>query len=306
MKKRVLAAIASIALVWGCASSGAPAQTEPARQATSGPALYVARDADSAIYLYGTIHLRRDGEPWGSPDVEAALARSEEIWTELEISPEAEAQTQQLAMQSGIAPAGRPLSSWLTPDENQRLAATAQRFGLQAQQLEPLQPWFAALTLTVLPMMQAGYNPQAGVDRAIDAFGDANGKRMRAFETPQQQIGFFANLSPELQRQMLVEAIDEADRGAEMLDQMSAAWERGDVSALETLLNEQMRDEYPEVYAVLITQRNQAWVATLVQELGGSGVDFVGVGAAHLVGPDGLVAQLRARGVTVERVGAPG
>lgn len=304
MNNRILAAIASIVLLCGCSSDNA--SVGASQSAPGGPALFVARDSDSTIYLYGTIHLRRAGEPWGSPAVETALAQSEEIWTELEISPQFDARAQQLAMQYGLAPAGRPLSSWLTPEQTARLSATALRLGLQPRQLESLRPWLAALTLTLVPMTRAGYDPNAGVDRAIDAYGDANGKRMRALETAEEQIGFFANLSDEMQRQMLIEAIDEAERGAAVLDQMSAAWEQGDLVALETLLNEQMRNEYPETYAVLITRRNDAWVARLMQEMDGAGVDFVAVGAAHLIGEEGLVEQLRARGVAVERVGAPG
>ncbi len=297
MRKAFTAVLAALAQFGGCASG-------EAQRAAPGPALFVARDADSTLYLYGTIHLRRAGDPWGSAAVDAALGASEEIWTELEMTPENDARVQQLALQMGMAPAGRGLSTWLSPEEAERLSQTAQRLGLQPQALEPMQPWLAGLTLTILPMVQAGYDPNAGVDRAIDAFGDAHGKHMRAFETPEQQLGFFAGLSPDVQRQMLLEAIDEAEKGPAVLDELSAAWERGEIDMLERLLNDDLRAEYPEVYAALISQRNAAWIATLTAELQGSGVDFVAVGAAHLVGDDGLVAQLRARGVRVERVTA--
>ncbi len=297
MSFRVEAFLCSLLLLSACASDD--------RARSGGPALFVARDHDSTLYLYGTIHLRRAGEPWGSPAVERALASADEIWTELEISPEGDARAQQLALRHGIAPADRPLSSWLSRDEQARLAVTATRLGLQPRSLEPMQPWLAALTLTLAPALQAGYDPNAGVDRAIDAFGDANGKRMRALETPEQQIGFLANLSSELQRQMLIEAIDEAESGAETLNALSDAWERGDLDDLEAQLADEMRAEYPEVYAALIVQRNAAWTDTLLQELQGAGVDFVAVGAAHLLGEEGLVEQLRERGVSVERVGGP-
>jgi uncharacterized protein YbaP (TraB family) len=294
IRKLLLGAVAALALA-GCAVSPAEAP---------GPALFVARDADSTLYLYGTIHLRKTGETWGSPAVEAALASADEIWTEMLISPDTEARAQALTMQVGLAPPGRPLSSWLSAEENERLRAAAERLGLPPQALEPMQPWLAGLTLSLLPMMKAGYDPQAGVDRAIDAFGDANGKTMRAFETAEQQIGCFANMSPEVQRQMLLEAIEESGRGAETLDRMSEAWERGDLRVLERMLNEDVANNYPEVYEVIIRRRNAAWMETIMQELDGSGVDFVAVGTAHLAGEDGLVEQLRARGVRVERVRA--
>lgn len=290
---KIIGVLAAVLALCGCAF---------ARDKAPEPALFVARDADSTLYLYGTIHLRRAGDPWGSPAVEAALAQSDEIWTELEISPRVDARTQQLATQLGSAPAERPLSSWLTEAERVRLDATAQRLGIDPRALEPMRPWLAALALTIAPMLRAGYDPDAGVDRAIDAYGDSHNKNMRAFETPDQQIGFFANLPDEVQRLVLLEAIDEAEKGVAELDAMGAAWSRGDTEALERDLNQEMRNEYPEVYTALIAERNDAWVAVLMQELQGSGVDFVAVGAAHIVGEDGLVAQLRARGVHVERV----
>jgi uncharacterized protein YbaP (TraB family) len=296
MKRTLLAALAALAL----APAFAAAQTPP----PASPALFVARDADSTMYLYGTIHVRRANEPWGSPAVEAALAASEDIWTEIEMSPEIDARTQQLALQHGIAPPERRLSSWLSPGEAARLAATAQRLGLPLENLEPLRPWLAGLTLELAPLAKAGYDLRAGVDRAVDAYGDANGKRMRALETPEQQIGFFANLSDDVQRQMLIEAIDDADASAAELDQLSAAWRRGDLDAIERRMNEELRDKYPEAYAIMIERRNDAWTAVLLRELEGAGVDFIAVGAAHIVGEDGLVAQLRARGVRVERVAA--
>ncbi len=267
------------------------------------PALYVVHDADSTMYLYGTVHVRPQGADWADRDVREALAAAEEIWTEIEISPEADQRAQALSTELGAAPADRPLSSWLTAEENARLDALTQRLGIARSYVETMQPWMAGLTLSLLPIMQAGYDPQSGVDRAVDAYGDAAGKTMRALETVEQQLGFFSGLDEETQRAFLREAIDEAERGPAMIAEMTAAWERGDLEMLERVVVDDTREEYPAVYDALFVQRNNAWVEILVQELEGSGVDFVAVGAGHLLGEDGLVEQLRARGYTVERVG---
>ncbi len=266
------------------------------------PALYVVRDADSTMYLYGTVHVRPLGADWGDQDVRDALAESEEIWTEMEISPEADARAGALAQQLGAAPPGQPLSSWLTEEENERLNALTQRLGIPRGSLENMQPWVAGLTLSLVPIMQAGYNPMSGVDRAVDAYGDANGKTMRWFETAEQQMGFFANLDAEVQRQMLREAIAEAEQGPAMIRDMSTAWETGDFETLERVVIDDTREDYPAVYQSLFVERNNAWMDVLVRELEGAGVDFVAVGAGHLLGEHGLVEQLRARGYTVERV----
>jgi uncharacterized protein YbaP (TraB family) len=290
-----LRAAAFVAALW---SGAAFAQEEAAVR----PALYVARDADSTLYLFGTVHVRPAGEDWGDGAVRSAIDASEDVWTEIEISPQADAQAQALMRRMSAAPTGRPLSSWLAAEDRTRYAALMQRLGVPASYLEAMQPWAAGLTLTLIPLMQAGYDPESGVDRAVDAYAEAQGKRMRTFETIEEQIGFLAGLSPQLQRQILLEAIDEAEMGPRLLAELTRAWERGDVELIDRLVVEDTRDDYPELYEVLFRRRNAAWIETLMGELAGAGVDFVAVGAGHLVGEDGLVAQLQARGVVVERV----
>jgi uncharacterized protein YbaP (TraB family) len=292
IRTTVLGAIAFAALATGaCAKEGFD------------PALFVVRDADSTMYLYGTVHVRPRGTDWGDQDVREALASADEVWTEIEISPQADERTQALAMRLGAAPADRPLSSWLTPDENEDLDSLTVRLGVPRAYLETMRPWMAGLTLSLLPIMRAGYDPASGVDRAIDAYGEANGKTMRAFETPELQMSFFAGLDDETQRAFLREAIEEAEQGPAMIAEMTTAWEQGDLETLERSVIEDTREHYPGVYEALFVRRNAAWMEVLTHELAGSGVDFVAVGAGHLLGPDGLVRQLQARGYTVERVG---
>jgi uncharacterized protein YbaP (TraB family) len=287
-----------LAVVLAALSIAACTQTRPPGAIT--PALYAVRDADSTMYLYGTVHVRPRGADWANARVRAAIDESEEVWTELMMSPEADAQTQALAQRFGRAE--RPLSSWLNEEENARFNAAVAKVGLPQGSLEGLQPWAAALTLTVVPLMQAGYDPQSGVDRSLDAYADNAGKRMRALETAEQQYMFFANMSAEMQREMLIEAIAQVDSVDEMIGAMSETWERGNEAALARVVIEETRRDYPELYRTLFVVRNNAWMEELTREMEGSGVDFIAVGAGHVIGPDGLVAQFRARGYRVERV----
>ncbi len=295
MIRTLLAVIAALTLA-ACASGPSEPDFPP------GPALFVARDADSTMYLFGTLQIRRPNTAWGGARAQAGLAETEEIWTELEISPETDAQTQSLALRYGMSDPDRPLSSYFSAEEYARINAVAQRFGVSSYMLDIMRPWLAGVTFSVLPMTEAGYDPAAGADRAIDAYGDAHGKTMRAFETAEAQIQMLAGMSDAVQRQMVLEAVAEVEEGSSQMDAMATAWETGDLRTLERFVVTETRNEYPEVYQVLLVQRNNAWLETLTHELEGAGVDFVAVGAAHMLGPDGLVAQLRARGYEVERV----
>ena len=221
---------------------------------------------------------------------------------EVDVSPEAMGDVAGVMMRRGIAPPDAPLSSRLGPEAWTRLKAALAPTGMSVERFEPMQPWFAALVLSMAPTLRAGYTVEAGADRGVGASGAAQGKRMRAFETMEQQIGLFADLPEAVQLQMLSEAMDQGADGTDRVDQMAAAWQSGDLETLDSAFNDAMRRDYPELFEALIVRRNAAWVATLLQELEGAGSDFVAVGAAHLVGPEGLVAQLRARGVQVERV----
>jgi uncharacterized protein len=307
--KAVLAAGAALACLVGPAMAkepaGAPAAAAvdaAAPAAPFAPALWVVRDADSTLYLYGTIHLRRPGSPWADDRVRAALASADEVWTELQIDPAADAALGPVVMRLGMAAPGQPLSSLLTPEQNERLGRTLVGLGLPANTFEPFRPWFAGINLSLLSLVRAGYDPNAGIDRQIAEAAGANGATMRWFETGEEQLGFLAGLSEPLQVQLLVDGIDTQEEGVALLDRMSAAWDAGDVALMEIDLIEEMHAEYPELYDVLIAQRNARWADTLDTEMQGAGVDFVAVGAGHLLGPDSVQALLTARGFTVERV----
>jgi uncharacterized protein len=302
MKKVLMAAAAgAMLLASACATAKENAATPAATAQVAQPAMWVVRDADSTIYLYGTIHLRKTGAKWGGPEAERALNEAQEVWTELEIDPSKEAAMQGLVMQYGID-REKPLSAKIDSARLPALQAAATKIGMPAANLEPMRPWLAGLTLTVVPMMQAGYDPNAGVDRAVNTIARAAGKKMRWFETSEQQLQFFANTPEPVQLQMLYEAIDQINEGASAMATLESAWEKGDDRTLANEMVAEMARDYPELYDVLLKKRNAAWTEVLAREMAGSGVDFVAVGAAHLAGPDSVQAMMKAKGFRIERV----
>ena len=127
----------------------------PAARRAPNPALFVARDADSKMYLFGTLHVLKPGDAWSTPAIESALTRSEEIWTEVELSPVGMAGAQRLMRERGMAPDDEPLSGRLTPEQAQRLDATLRTYGLSRQSVERMRPWLAGLTLSLAPGLLA-------------------------------------------------------------------------------------------------------------------------------------------------------
>ena len=262
------------------------------------PALWVVRDADSTVYLFGTVHLLKSETAWRTPKVEAALKESGEVYFELaEIGDEAASARAAAAVlpRLGFDPA-TPLSSRLNAEDKRRLAEAAATLGMQPAQLEPMRPWLAALTFSLAPIIKAGYDPKLGVDSLLAAAARAQGKSVKGFETMEQQFGFFAGLPPQIELQLLRETLDDVDRGPKLLDDLAAAWATGDAAAFERLFVDELRDS-PELYKVLIDDRNEAWAQAIAERMKGSGVTFVAVGAGHLTGPDSVQAKLARRGI---------
>lgn len=263
------------------------------------PAMWVVKDRDSTIYLFGTVHLLKKDANWNTPKVQAAMAESKELWLEL-IDAEDSAKLGPVIQQLGVD-AQRPLSSKLTAAQNAKLAKVAAEYGIQPAQLEPLKPWLAAVTLSLLPLQKAGWDANAGVDKLLRAQAVKEGDALMAFETAEQQMRFFADLPEPLQVNYLDQVLDDTAQGVALMDRLAAAYLAGDPDTIGRIMTVEMKTEAPELYAALLTRRNVAWAAQVQKMLAGKGTHFVAVGAGHLAGPDSVQVQLAKRGIKARR-----
>lgn len=278
------------------AQTAAPAAPAPIQG--EGPALWVIRDADSTLYLFGSVHVLRPTTGWSSPRVEAAFDSASDIWFEIS-NPDDQAAIMPLIQQHGLSPE-TPLSSRLTPEENAELDAAAQVMGASAAQLQPMKPWLAALSLSVAPLIKAGYDPKSGVELVLKARAEAAGKPIHGFETIDKQIGILAGLPDDVQLAFLRETLKDYENAATKLDEMVEAWARGDVATLDRVTITEMKEASPALYQAVLVDRNTDWANQIQTLLEGSGTAFIAVGAAHLTGDDSVQAILQKRGVTVE------
>uniref|UniRef100_B0T2H6 GumN family protein n=1 Tax=Caulobacter sp. (strain K31) TaxID=366602 RepID=B0T2H6_CAUSK len=264
------------------------------------PALWAIKDKDSTIYLFGTVHVLRPTTQWRSARIAKAFEAADDVVMEIE-QPEDTATTRALMLKYGVDRT-TPLSSKLKPASYAKLQAAAQGMGFPPQALDVMRPWMAALTVSMTPLLQAGYDPESGVEKLLTAQAKAAGKPVSAFETMEQQVRFFADMTPAQETQLLESTLDEIDEGPAKIDALVAAWAAGDQAELKRQMIDEMRRDYPDVYKLLLVDRNHAWAEQLKAKLAGSGVSFVAVGAGHLTGPDSLQAQLAKLGIKAERV----
>lgn len=263
-----------------------------------GPALWVIKDADSTLYLFGTVHLLRPTTGWGTARIDAAFDSADTLVLEIS-NPDDQAALIPLVQQHGISPT-RPLSSLLDAGEIAALDAAAREIGLSAAQMDPFRPWFAALTLAVAPLEKAGYDPASGVELILKARADAAGKPVTGFETIDEQVRILAGFPEDAQLAFLRSTLEGYENATVELDRLVEAWAAGDVEAIESIGVEPMREDGEELYQALLVRRNTNWADQIQTMLEGSGTAFIAVGSAHLVGDDSVQEILEQRGVEVD------
>jgi uncharacterized protein YbaP (TraB family) len=288
MLKSVLAALAGLVLA-SCAQAEAQAR----------PPVWTVRDADSEMLIFGSVHVLRPGLDWRPDALDAALAKADDLWFELPIDAVSEARVSQLAASMGRLPEGETLSGLLSPEGAKRLEATAERLGVSMAVLDALEPWFAEVVLASAEFMKAGADANSGVEKSIAATAPASAQR-RAFETPEEQIAIFDSTPRPQQIASLEESLREMKSNPNAYDELVGHWLAGDLTALDEDVLAPLRKAAPGLYARLVTDRNARWIAELKTRMDGAGSTVVVVGVGHLIGEDGLPAQLRALGYSVE------
>ncbi|MCX9146184.1 TraB/GumN family protein [Erythrobacter sp. WG] len=297
----LLLAAAPFALFAGAPAIAKPA-TKPAAEAAApaakGPALWKVADADTTIYLFGTVHVLPKGIEWYDATISTALEGSDIVVTEIPMDPESEAAMQGLVGKKGMLPAGTTLRSLLNAEQTPQYTAALAKLGAPPEAFDPLKPWLAGLTFSLAPIMQAGYDPNSGVEKVLLAKVPAKPKG--ALETAEFQLGIFDGMPQDAQVSFMMEAANNMEKAKPMLDRMVAEWVKGDADALAAVMNEGMDD--PKVAEALLYNRNANWADWIKTRLDQPGTVFIAVGAGHLAGPKSVQDVLAQKGIKVSRV----
>ncbi len=274
----------------------------PARGAArnANPALWVVRDADTTLYLFGTVHLLPKDLTWFDGAVARAFQASGELT--LELPPQDDpAALAPLILRLAVDPGGRTMAQRLSAKDHAAYVAALERIGLPAAPLEPLEPWFIAITAASVLYARAGLDPQSGAEAVLTQAARRTGKTITAFETPEEQFSLL-DATPEAEQLAgLRELIDRPDQGLAVLRRLLEYWVRGEAEDAGRLMNESLKDT-PATARLLLGDRNARWAQRLKQRLARPGVVFVAVGAGHLSGANSVVELLRKAGLQVERV----
>lgn len=273
-------------------------------RSTSGsgsPALWTMSDEDTTVHLFGTVHLMRPDVEWRTDEFNAKFAAADTVVLELDM--ESEAGQQAVArdfMSKGFYGDGRTLSSELDERDLEAFAAALEPLALPVTAFDPMEPWMAAVNLSVMQLQAEGFDPNAGIEQKLIADAKAGGKDFEFLETASDQANIFDTMAEPLQAQYLYETAVTLEDTHLMLDQVIEEWLDGDVEGLGTLVANPGTGGGEDVYNALFLSRNEKWVPKIEALLDEPGTVFVAVGAGHLAGPDSVITMLRDKGYEIE------
>lgn len=254
------------------------------------------------VTLLGSVHFLRADDAGLGDAVAAAFENADVLALELDagsLDPLAAAST--MAELAAARP-GERLRDRLSDEEWKTLSALSTELGMPIELLESFEPWYAALMITQVRLLQLGFDPALGVEGQLAMEAGRRGLPTVGMETLDQQLGALDRLSPEAQRRFLAMTMEEAATAGEMVDEVVAAWRASDTEALEASLLEGLRDN-PELYRRLIVERNRRFTNEIL-EMAEDGRDhLVVMGVLHLVGPDSVLRMLEDAGLGARPVG---
>jgi len=259
------------------------------------------KSGNNVVYLGGTVHLLRPSDYPLPEEFEQAYNNSSQVYFETDISSMNDLSVQTQMLQQLTYSDERTLKSVLSDEAYAALSVYTAKLGLPLMMMEKFKPGMIISTLQVLEFQSMGFTPQ-GVDMHFNEKAQADGKYIGQFETIQEQIGFLAAMGEGNESEFILLSLEELEDTDTMMAQMVAAWRDGNADDLSRLFVDDMRDQAPELYESLLLQRNRNWLPDIEGMLQNSETEFVLVGAAHLVGPEGLVAMLSAKGYQVRRL----
>jgi hypothetical protein len=263
------------------------------------PPVWVVKDRDSELVLFGAMHVLPPGLDWRPKALDRAIRRADDVWFELPVDPHAADLASRVAQQEGLLPQGAALSKLLRPEEAQRLARVAMAYGVDPAALEAFQPWLAEQALAGALYRRAAASAALGVEETVAAATPRTAAR-RAFETPAEQIRFFSAVPLAEQIALLNQTVRDMESDPDEFALLLRTWMSGDLGGIERQALDPLQAASPTLFQRLVVDRNARWTATLHRRLQGNGRTVVVVGMGHLVGPEGLPARLRALGYSVK------
>lgn len=308
--KHCLSFVLAAALLAACsadqtsrsANDSVSERVQKARERNDGPAIWVAKDHDSTLYLYGTVHVLPENLEWQRDDMRKVFREAGTIFFEVDTGEKGQLEAEILTTTLGLRNDGVLLTAMLDNYQLNLMEAAANNGDLTVAALDRMQPWLAAEYLTFAATQNAGLSSELAADVALKSRAERAKKNIVYLESMETQIRASADLPEYIQLDILTETMEQFGSLGQEATQIAEQWSVGGTAYLTEKLIRPMKARAPEVFNALLRDRNRAWAAKLARFMeDDSGTGFVAVGTAHLLGEDSLVHELREQGYQVER-----
>ena len=268
--------------------------------AVASPVWKVSKDGQH-LYLGGTIHLLTPDDYPLPPAFDRAYQQAARVVFEVDVQAVKAPAFQQRLMAQAMYTDGRNLRTVLKPQTYEALEQHLSSRGIPMFTMQTFKPGMLAMTLTVVELQRLGL-VGTGVDDFFNRRARSDNKLLGHLETADQQLRFLVELGSGREDDVIAYTLQDIERLPALMRSMKAAWRSGDNRQLQEVALAPWKKEFPGVYDALLVQRNNAWMPQLEAMLNSAEVELVLVGALHLVGEEGLLAQLAARGYTVQQL----
>ena len=268
--------------------------------ATGKSFLWKVHSGQKVLYLAGSVHaLGADSYPL-SAAYESAFNSSGTLVEEINLAEAEQLAAAPLLLSKGLYTDGRTFESAVAKDTATLVATRLKNTGIPMEMIRTMKPWMVMLLITAFEAQKAGLDAALGLDKYFFDKARAASKPVLALETAESQIDRFDKMPETLQEQMLRSTLTELDSQQNSVAAMINAWKTGDAAALEKMSLSSF-DGYRGAYSSLIVERNNNWVPQIEACMAKPQPCFVVVGAAHLIGPDGLLTLLKKKGYQIEQ-----
>lgn len=297
MKKMICAALSMMLLL-----SALPAL------AGSTPALYKVEDqAGHRIYLLGAVHVgREEMYPLGDA-FEAAWQDAQALAVEMDTST-LQTDIQQMLKYAAATmyTDGDAAKNHLSPES---YALGVEKLGQPEFILNRMRPFLWASLAEENLFGALGYTADYGVDGFLTKRAKEEEKPVIEMEGLDQQLAIIQSVPDEVSEMILLSMLLQPEENKKSMQGMLDAYTAGDAAGLETWLENDMT-EYPDELAesfeayndLLYHDRNDGFARQAKEYLQEGRIVLICIGAAHILGEDGLVNQLQNAGYTVTEI----
>jgi uncharacterized protein YbaP (TraB family) len=267
--------------------------------AHAGSPVWAIHGDHNTVYLAGSVHLLKAEDSSLPPAFDHAYKGSKALVMELAIDKVDPMEAASWMMENGMLKEGTTLRATIGEERYRRVSKEAARLGVPMEVADMLQPWALGLQLIEMQYVQLGFDPQKGVEQQLQHKAQADGKPISGLETMDEQLGVLQGMSYPDQARFLDMVVTEMHDVESETQSVVSAWRTGDATKLAALLSDEYKS-FPNLYRLLVSDRNRRWVPQIEKLLHGNQDCFVVVGALHLVGDGGLLDLIRRDGFKPE------